>query len=275
MDKNNSRIYYINSARRESGTNSRFNYKIQIPENSGFDRVCVLQASIPISFYLVQDGFNTFSLTENFIIRTVTVPVGNYNVQNFITTVLALLNTGTFVYTMAVSVMTGKFTYSVSGNSGSQPIFTFTSHLYQQFGFTENSVNTFVGDTMISTNVVNFIPEGTIFIHSNIVNEYTDVLQEIYSNNTVPFSNVIYQMTTDIDTYSKQLSTDRSNTFSFVIMNEDDQELDMNGQNLLLTLLLYKKNDLTWHFKKFAKWVVDTIDKIFNIENPDNNINSE
>jgi hypothetical protein len=259
----NSRIYYINSENKESGTNSRFNYRIQIPDNSGFNRVCVLQASIPASFYLVQDGYNTFTVTEGIATRTITIDAGNYNISTFPTAVLALLNTGTFVYTMTISTRTAKFTYGVTGNSGVQPVFTFDSHLSQQFGFDKVSVNTFAGDALTSVNVVNFIPEGTIYIHSNIVSDETDVLQEIYSNNTVPFSNITYQLSTSPDTYSKRLSTTHSNTFEFAIRDEEDDELLMNGQNLLITLLLYKKDDFTSYFKRFIQWTIQKIESIF------------
>ena len=92
----NSRIYYINTENKASGTNSNFTYNIKMPVDSDFDSVCVLQASIPLSFYLVQDGVNTFTLRETFNgstwNRTVTIPIGNYNYQTFQQTILNLLH---------------------------------------------------------------------------------------------------------------------------------------------------------------------------------------
>ena len=54
------RIYYINSRNRISGTNSNFTYKIDI-NNIEPDRIAVLQANIPKSYYLIQDNANSFT----------------------------------------------------------------------------------------------------------------------------------------------------------------------------------------------------------------------
>ena len=59
-----SKIYYINSQFRLSGTNGSFSYKISIPSGANFDRVCVLEANIPISYYMVPEGYNKFFLRE-------------------------------------------------------------------------------------------------------------------------------------------------------------------------------------------------------------------
>jgi hypothetical protein len=249
-----SRIYYINTENRLSGNHSNFTYKLQIPANSEFNRVCVLQASIPVSFYLIQDGYNTFTVQEN-VARIITIPAGNYNAQNFIPVLVNLLNTGTFIYSATLDYKTAKYTFTVSSND-LQPSFIFSSHLSQQLGFNKNSTNTFSGDTLKSINTLNFIPEGTIYIHSDLVDDETDVLQEVYANNTIPFSNCIYQLKTDVNTYSKKLRTNASNVFRFYLCNEEDNELNLNGQNLLITIMLFKKDDFTDIFKKYIKYIV-------------------
>ena len=37
---------------------------LQIPYDSSYDRVTLLQCNIPISYYLVQNGYNTFVLSD-------------------------------------------------------------------------------------------------------------------------------------------------------------------------------------------------------------------
>lgn len=258
MSISNSRIYYINTEYKTTGSNSRFSYQIQIPQHADFDRVCVLQASIPLSFYLVQNGTNTFILSELGVNTTITVPYGNYNYQTFMTAIIALLNEATsqgWVYTMTFSSLTAKYTINVSGNSG-QPTLTFSSHLSKQFGFEKNSSNTFSENSLVSVNTVNFIPESTIYIHSDIIEDENDILQEVYSNNSVPYSQVVYQLSTNVEAYSKKLRTSTADNFNFYLTNEEDEELLVNGQDVLITLLLYKKDDFTDIFKNFISWTV-------------------
>ena len=241
----NSRIYYVNSESRLSGTNSRFAFPIQIPPNSGFDRVVVLQASIPLSYYLVQDGYNKFILIELGVETEITIPQGNYNVNNFMASLKTLLNTSSpnaWVYNITFDILVAHYTFTVTGNSG-QPAIKVNNHMYQQFGFNRSTTNTFSGDQLTSINSLNFIPESTLYIHSDIVQEDINVLQEVYSNNTIPYSQITYKLQSEFDTYSKKLRTTGSNVFNFYLTNEEDEEMYLNGQHLLLTILLYKKDD--------------------------------
>lgn len=259
----NSRLYYINSETKASGVDGNFKYEIQIPNTGDYNRVCVLQASIPLSFYLVRRGINTFILQEEFgeVITniTITIPIGNYNYQTFMDMLIPLLNSSTafgYVYACQFSKPLAKFVWTITGNGLNQSSFIFSSHLSQQFGFDQISTNTFSGNTLTSSNTVNFIPESTIYIHSDICESDTDILQEIYSNNTVPYSQITYQLTTTVDAYSKKLRTTSSNLFSFYLTDEENNELNTNGQHVLITLLLYKKDDFTDIFKKYITWNV-------------------
>ena len=89
--------------------------------------------------------------------------------------------------------------------------------------------------------------ENTIFIHSNICSNGNgdDILQEIYMNNSVsaPFSSLTW-MNTDPITYGKRLNTNKSNTFSFTITDENNNEINFNGRNILFTLLLYEESEI-------------------------------
>ena len=59
------RIFYINTRSRLSGTDSNFTYSLPMPPNAEYDKACVLQCSIPKSYYLIEAGYNTFQLREN------------------------------------------------------------------------------------------------------------------------------------------------------------------------------------------------------------------
>src|SRR6185312_1618848 len=164
-------FYYVNSANRDAtGINKdcHFNYTFNNEIDSGdWKEVVLLEATIPKSYYLVQNAYNTFTLREpGAADATITIPPGNYSRSSFLTMLPPILNTGSphgWVYTMSYpdassSANTGKFTYSVSGNGGNQPSFIMNSNsqIREQLGFPANSTNTFVGNSLVSANVFKF-----------------------------------------------------------------------------------------------------------------------
>lgn len=261
-----SKIVYINSKNRITGTPENFMYQVPISSNDKFDSVCVLQVCIPISYYLVQSGYNTFILKEGSSSVTITVPPGNYNSSSFATVIVALLNSNSpyqYTYTMTMpntyaTTSTGKYTFTVSDDIYTPSLIFGNNSLHEQFGFNSGSTNTFNNKTIISTNVVNFINESTLFIYSDMVDATTNttqynVLQEIYNNNCSPLQNITYQCV-NVESYSKKLNSNSSNIFHFNICNENNELIQLNGQNWLLTLLLYRKNDLNDIQRQFIKY---------------------
>ena len=86
-------IAYINSYNKLVSTDSTSNFTVMInlTKNNNFNKVVVLQMSIPKSYYLVQNGYNTFNIYEpdTLSYHLVTIPVGNYTRSLF----MAQLNT--------------------------------------------------------------------------------------------------------------------------------------------------------------------------------------
>lgn len=263
-------IYIIDSSKRVHGTDANFTYKIELPRDKEYNRVVVLQALIPKSYYLVTAPYNTFTLVENGVETVITLPEGNYNVISFIQVVGSLLSTNSpngWVYSLQyndalVTVETGKFKYIVSGNGGLQPALKFTTFLYEQFGFSRNSINIFESDELMSTGMIKFQNEDVILIHSDISynndqSEFNDVLQEIYASSTPPLSNIVYQNSGNIEGYSKQLLSKDKTVFRFTLTDENNRELNLNNLNCVFTILVYKKdniNDLIRAF--FARTVL-------------------
>ena len=227
----NSRIIHVNSRDRTSGADENFTYSFNLSPDEHYTHCCVLQASVPVSYYLIQDGYNTMTLKEGVATATITVPPGNDNTNSCMTVVAELLNSGspngwTYAITMNnsfTSTNNGLMYFSVSGNS-SQPEFILTTNMYEQFGFNANSTNVFVGNALTSTNVVNFIPEQTLYIYSDLVknrsNNGKGVLQEIFASNQV----AIYQCI-DIEAYSKEINNNKTNSFSIILQNEDQNTI--------------------------------------------------
>ncbi len=252
-------IYYIDSHQRTSGTHYNFTFPIPFPPNNDYTHVCLLSAVIPKSYYLVQQGYNTFTLRENGIDTTVTVPIGNYSATSFRTVVQGLLNTSSsqgWTYsitypTISSSANTGKYTFTCTGGN---PSFIFTNGLYEQFGFDPNSTNTFVAGQLVSKDVIKMQVEDTLYLHSDIgTNGKDDILNEIFIGSSPDYSSIKYQCI-DVDAYSKELQTNNSNTYKFWLTNEDDILMDLNGLNIVLTLLVYKKENINDMIKSYIKY---------------------
>lgn len=237
------RKFYINSENRIEGTSSNFSYKIEVPE-AGFNQCCVLAMTIPKSYYLVRDGHNQFKLTTSGQTHVITVPPGNYFNGSFISTVLPMLNAfGTF--TMTYVPVTGKFAYTTA----TDVTFEFSSQLARQFGFDEKSTNTFLAGPFTSKNVLDFNPTNTLFLHSDMVDDTTNILQEVYSDNTVPFANIVYTCNNPM-MYSKKLNKHGSSVFNFTLTDEHQEEVFLNGHDICITLMMYRKENLTALFQK-------------------------
>ena len=244
------RIFYINSENRLTGTSSNFTYEIDIPKDQKFDTCCVLAMTIPRSYYLIRAGQNTCVLTVDGSSYVITITPGNYTAITFQTVLLGILNGfGIGTFSMSLSTITGKYTYTYTG-SGVILSFNFVapSKLGNQMGFPEVGTFAFAGNTLVSQNVLDFISTSTLFLHSDMVMDSTSVLQEVYADNSIPFSNLVYNCQNP-NMYSKVMQNTQSGVFNFSLSDEHDIEVNLNGQDICITLLLYKKENLTALFK--------------------------
>ena len=142
---------------------------------------------------------------------------------------------------MSFDIVLAKFTYSVTGNLSVQPIIGLKQHLSDQFGFEFQSQNQFVDNKITSTRVVNFVSgNNTVFLHSTLVDDQTMILQEVYSSNTIPFSFITW-INPNKEMYSKKLKSNTDTFFNFTITDDDNIEIDLNGQNVFITVYFGNK----------------------------------
>jgi len=253
-------IVYINSRNRLSGTDSNFTYNIGFPDGYNFDHIVCLNALIPKSYFLIQEGNNTFELKENNTTVTITVPIGCYLLRAFQTTIGSLLTaaspnslTYTVTYPASTGADTGKFTYTQT-NGAIQSSLIFGNVLFEPFGFQQGSTNLFQGTTLISTTVIKLQAEDRILIHSNAVHNPTadDILVSINSSTSVNYSSIAY--TNYHPEYNSHLlNSKNNNTYSFTITDENNVVLDTNGLNVNITLLFYKKDPIFQQLRDFMK----------------------
>jgi len=256
-------IGYVDSKDRQSGTTSNFTTILDLPPNN-FDRVCLLQASIPKSYYLYDSSNNTFILSENSVNTTITIPIGNYNRVSFAVILKSLLDTASIllggvnnnVYTITypnktLQTDTNKYTFTYTTNGAART----SSFIFQSnfsgigLGFSNNTTNTFVSLSLISTNAINLASKTRLFLKSNICNlANNQVLQEIFSSSTQDNSIVTYQQN-EIDANSKLFLAQDDNLFSFQLCDRFNNVVDLNGLDMVISIYLYKKDDTNQYIK--------------------------
>ena len=274
-------IFYIDSQNRlnTADTTSNFTVRVDMPPMNNYNRICVLQASIPKSFYLITDGKNTMTLNEPGTVglasgsitsdfgsvssngtssKTIKFNNGNYSksaLQNAVYDLFkkaSSLNVNSahryiynIAYPLSVFSTNGKFTYTVANLITAPPqlIFSSASVLHRPLGFNIGSTNTFSSlGSLSSSNVINLQAKDTIFIKSGVVSSSNlSVLQEIYSTTTPDFSCITFTQN-NIEMNSKELMTN-SNNFTFTITDEDNNVLDLNGQNIIFSICCYEQNN--------------------------------
>lgn len=196
----------------------------------------VAHCEVPNSFYIV--NYTNNSLVVDGI--TYSIPVGNYNASNMITTIQALLPAG---FSITYSSITNKYTwtntsaYTINASSpyslvnsvlglGSEDVVSSVSYPY----------------TAIFPFVVNFIPTPRINFRSNYFkfNNYSisDGTADIFlplQNNAGQQSMINYVN----QSQNKFLVTDRNiTTFIISVMNDTNQFINFNNVDWYMTLQL-------------------------------------
>lgn len=234
-------IFYLNSQSRIGGDNNSFISEVNIPKGVNYTKAVILQAVIPKSYYNVPTDFNTFTVTENGISRTVTITKGNYDVDSLILELLDKLNIvpSYYVYSIVYSDISGKYTFTVTDNLD-QPSFTFTARsAYQPLGFSKNTTKQFSGDELESVNVVDLSGERTLFIYTDMIqNEIDSVLQEVYVSSYANLSSIHFIQYNE-SSYAKRINKKNSDRFRFTLYDENKSKIDLNGVEWDFTLKLF------------------------------------
>lgn len=260
-------IAYIDSHSRLNGTHTHFTHEVHLPARNTFDSVCVLQASIPKSFYLIANGYNTFILSEpGNLPVTVSIPVGNYSRKALALTLTSVLTSASpsslYEYTVtfpsgSTGADTGKYTFTITriDSAPLDPLLQFSlsfGDAYQPceaLGFEINSSYMFSAGVLNSVNVCRLQAKSTIFIKSNCVdNGGTSVLQAIFGADP-DFSVINFQVGNagGISANRKELLVSNSNAFIFVITDEDGVLIDSNGLSITLSMLLWDSRKYSFY----------------------------
>jgi hypothetical protein len=247
-------VMNFNSKDRVQGTNSSFLSEPVDLGNNQFDSVCLVQASIPKSFYNCPSGYNTFRLQENAASVTITIPAGSYTRINFQSTLASLLTTAspnglTYTVTYPASTAADTFHYTFSVNSAvivCRFILTTTSP-FRQMGFESGTTYTFtpgIGlSTLESVNAINLSYILRAFIKTNLVLDATDgILEEILSLGSYPANSIVHYQQYNFDMNTRKYNTSGTNSWLFSLVDAFDQLIDLNGIPWAFSVVFYQRN---------------------------------
>ncbi len=268
-------IINFNSKDRVSGTNSNFNSLPVDLGNNAFDTVCLVQASLPKSFYNIPSPYNTFVLQEGLLSATVTIPVGSYNrinLQSVLATRLTVASPNGLTYTVSypASTVADTFHYTFTVNSSVLTIkFIFSStSVYRQLGF-EIATYTFtpaIGTSSLeSVNSLNLSYILRAFIKTDLVSAATDsILEEILNFGSYPSSSVVHYQQYNFDMNSRALSLGSKNSWNFILQDAFGQEIDLNGIPWAFSVVFYQRNKTAEIHKN--ELMITNEERLFKIE---------
>lgn len=265
-------IIHINSAFRDSGTDSNFSYSLNLRRDNEFTHVAVISVSIPKSYYLIPEGENTFIVREDDDPQNdqiVTIPPGNYNITSFIYVLNNLFQHGEgHLNHYSVSfpdskteAQTGKMTFSHNNAQHNSSFIFQQNHLPEVMGFARGSTNEFTlhnnTSSLVSSSVCNFQRESTIFLNSDLGSNggQDSILLELFASGNPDLSNINFENNGNLEEHSKVLTNRLTTKFKFSLSDEYRSGIELNGINMLITLCFYQKEDINRLLTGFIKYV--------------------
>jgi hypothetical protein len=187
---------------------------------------------IPNSFYIVNYTNNMIKINN----ISYTIPVGNYNVNNLIIELLALLPVG---FTITYSNISNKLTF---GYTTSFIINASSSTINKVIGLDVIDLSSDITNKVLCPLIVNFLPIPTISFHSNFLktNNYStsDGSSDVFlclQNNVGSLATINYTNQNNI----KYLVQEKNITdFTITVTNADGFPLNFNGIDWYMSLLL-------------------------------------
>jgi len=246
------RIITLNSQDGEkvNGTylsNINFNISGLLQDDKNLIRtyITVLNAQIPVSFYIIDDTDNILYYTQNSVPKTITIPIGNYNGNQMV----SLLNSSFIVNGSSVvaslNSSTGILSFTITG--GLSITFLSTSTIKSILGFSTNISST----TLITLPYqLNLLGKKKIFVNSNHLKNSAFTSKSFSSVQTIasipvdqpPYSMINY---TSVSELERNILFNRSlDVLDIQIVDEDNKYVNFQNIDWSITLCLtIEKND--------------------------------
>ena len=219
------------------GTTSNFLVKVDLPYNSNFDSVALIEAQLPKAWHMIALPENYFNLNAVNLFFT----EGSYTIDTFAVELKKQLDSaGPAVFTVVFNYVTWKWEITVdTGNPsillGDTPV------LARMLGMAVDSTNVFVGSKLVSTRTVDFNRHRTLTLTSEMATNHTNsnVLHTFHTRGLV-HGDVLTYRNNDIERSAKTLATANSTVFVFTLEGDDNKPIEMNGVDWSFTILCYK-----------------------------------
>jgi hypothetical protein len=227
----------------------------------------LLSASIPYSFFNISDYYRYLSVREtqtsnpaNSFTFDISIPAGNYNINQLINQLQTTLNANTQLavnYIISYDKITNKLTFSTPTTDRTITFLFNTGNkskvdLQKILGFDLQDYSFSTGNNLISVGSVNISPYSNIFIVSpnlSITNQisslsgnYTNILHKIPIN-TSP-NTFIYDRNLLFTKYRSGINT--LNAIELLLTDEDLDLIDFNGVDWYCSIkvILTPKNSI-------------------------------
>lgn len=255
----------IDSRDRLTGTDAQFYFQVLFPSyTEKYDRVALCQATVPRSLYNIEEGYNSFTLTEDGMDSLVTIDAGIYSMttlgQALTAEMTAASTIATQTYTVVGSMVTGRYTFT-AGHTNHTISLTFeypnsTTQLYggiaETLGFL-NSTYSFTSGVLTAPNFMNLSSESSIYLRTNLVP--TGILGVIYTQGNQIGSYALYNNPDLVLNSFPYQQSPMTNSYSMTITDENNTPINLQGLNWSFQLLF---------FKDYARYDNVLLGKIYN-----------
>jgi len=248
------RIITLNSQDGEkfNGTylsNIHFNFSGLLKEEANLIRayVTVLNAQIPVSFYIIDETNNVLKYLQNYVSKTITLNVGNYNGNQLVSTLNASFIANGSSVVVSLNSSTGILTF-IPGAGGPYG-FSSTSTIKGILGFTEDISSTFF--PVIMPYQLNLLGKKKIFINSNNLRNSAFSSKGLSCVQTIatvpvdqpPYSMISYVSVSDLEKII--LSNKTVDMIDIEIVDENNNFINFRNIDWSITLCLsIEKNDI-------------------------------
>lgn len=252
MKLNDSRIWYIRSADRFSGT--IYNFNINVPSfilNHRPDeviKITLVDFVLKRNKYPIDSNNNRFNVseTQNSVVYnyTITITAGNYNVYQLATQVATQLTNASpyYTYTISWDSISGYYTFTITSKTA-HPVgsasfdFNVARSAFELLGFAKSTYS-FTSGTLISVKMVSLSGETSIYLRTNLTTPNFDYANGEYGLSDVlakipiivpPYATIVFQ-DVGASLFNSYIQTNSLGNLNIRLTNSEDIELEFQDE---------------------------------------------
>ena len=245
------RIITLNSqdGEKQNGTylsNINFNFSGLLKDDQNLVRtyVTVLNAQIPVSFYIIDETDNVLNYIEASVSKSITISIGNYNGNQMVTTLNAGFTTNGSPITASLNSQNGILNFIITG--GFACTFLSTSTIKSILGFSSDITSS---SLITLPYQLNLLGKKKLFINSNHLRNNAFSSKSFACVQTIatipvdqpPYNMISYASVSDLE--KNILFNTSIDTIDIQIVDEDDKYIDFRNIDWSITLCLSIEKD--------------------------------